>query len=162
RGLEIGGTRRRRQPSRPGAQAGIADVRGGAKAVPRSAAAGLPAPPRASAEGAAGGGGDRPDAGGVMSGARRPPCRHPPCRVKLREPVENEHHAFCARGCFESFYRALCLVCEEQMRRKTERQRIKSGHKKCEAEYRKFPHAFSYPPSRAQISDESLGSAHST
>jgi hypothetical protein len=47
------------------------------------------------------------------------------------------------------------------MKRKRSNQRIKSGHKKCEAEYRKFPHAFSYPLSRAQISDEGSRSAHS-
>jgi hypothetical protein len=47
-------------------------------------------------------------------------CRNPRCRMKLQAPVENEHRAFCCRGCFESFYRSRCLVCEEPMRRKTD------------------------------------------
>jgi len=97
-----------------------------------------------------------------MSVALRHRCRNPRCRLKLPAPVENEHHAFCTPGCHAQFYRSRCLVCEDPMRRKREGQRIKSGHKKCEVEYRKFPHAFSYPLSRAQISDEALRSAHST
>jgi hypothetical protein len=28
-------------------------------------------------------------------------CRK--CRVKLPEPVDNEHHAFCTKGCLSSF-----------------------------------------------------------
>jgi hypothetical protein len=61
-------------------------------------------------------------------------CRNPRCRMKLPTPVENEHHAFCTRGCFESFYLHRCLVCEEQMKRKRSNQRIKSGHGRCAAE----------------------------
>src|SRR5262249_35086207 len=46
--------------------------------------------------------------------------------------------------------------------RNREGQRIRSGHTKCTAEYRKFPHAFTFPVAGAQISHEGLGSAHST
>jgi hypothetical protein len=48
------------------------------------------------------------------------------------------------------------------MQRKREGQRIRSGHAKCAAEYRKFPHVFAYPAPEGRISDEALGSAHST
>jgi len=89
-------------------------------------------------------------------------CRNPRCRSKLPAPVENHHHAFCARGCYESFYRSRCLVCEDPMQRRREGQQIRSGHAKCAAEYRKFPHAFAFPVAKGQISHESLGSAHST
>jgi hypothetical protein len=51
-------------------------------------------------------------------------CRNPRCRSKLPAPVTNEREAFCARGCHTSFYRKRCLVCEQPMERKTERQLI--------------------------------------
>jgi hypothetical protein len=35
-------------------------------------------------------------------------CRNPRCRSKLPAPVANAREAFCARGCFESFYRSHC------------------------------------------------------
>src|SRR5262245_53769766 len=38
------------------------------------------------------------------------------CRVKLTEPVENEHHAFCTKGCFEQFYHKRCLACQKPLR----------------------------------------------
>ena len=69
-------------------------------------------------------------------------CRNPRCRSKLKVPVENEHHAFCTPGCHTSFYRSRCLVCEDQMRRKSDRQRFGSGHRTCQSEYRRFPHVY--------------------
>src|SRR5260370_35580344 len=42
-------------------------------------------------------------------------CRNPRCRLRLPKPVENEHHAFCCRSCFESFYRARVRVCERDI-----------------------------------------------
>jgi len=71
-------------------------------------------------------------------------CRNPHCRSKLKAPVENLHRAFCCRGCHSSFYRSRCLVCEEQMHRKTELQRFKSGHAVCRAEYHRFPHVYAW------------------
>jgi hypothetical protein len=44
-------------------------------------------------------------------------CRNPRCRSKLPAPVENEHRAFCTRGCFEGFYRNRCRVCERDLRK---------------------------------------------
>src|SRR5262249_40451487 len=72
-------------------------------------------------------------------------CRNLRCRLRLPEPVENAHHAFCTSGCHASFYRSRCLICEERMRRKDERQRCKSGHRLCQSEYRKFPRAYDFP-----------------
>jgi hypothetical protein len=57
-------------------------------------------------------------------------CRNPKCRCKLPEPVENPREAFCTRGCHSSFYRSRCLICEEPMKRKTERQLI-CGKRAC-------------------------------
>src|SRR5262245_3200542 len=76
-------------------------------------------------------------------------CRNPRCRSKLKVPVENEHHAFCTPGCHTSFYRSRCLVCEDQMRRKSDRQRFGSGHRTCQSEYRRFPHVYEVPILRA-------------
>jgi hypothetical protein len=93
-------------------------------------------------------------------------CRNPHCRTKLPTPVENAHHAFCTPGCHASFYRSRCLVCEEPMKRKRSNQRLKSGHKTCEQQYRAFPGAFEPPTGRPllpqPISDEGSRSAHST
>jgi hypothetical protein len=38
-------------------------------------------------------------------------------------------------ACHAIFYRHRCLVCENAMRRKSERQRFGSGHKICQNEY---------------------------
>jgi hypothetical protein len=37
--------------------------------------------------------------------------------MKLPVPTENEHRAFCTPGCFESFYRNRCRVCECDLRK---------------------------------------------
>jgi hypothetical protein len=47
-------------------------------------------------------------------------CRNPRCRQKLPQPVENERNAFCCRGCFDGFYRVICVVCAKP--RKPSRQ----------------------------------------
>ena len=57
-------------------------------------------------------------------------CRNPKCRSRLPAPVSNERKAFCTRGCHDSFYRHRCVVCEEPMERKTERQLV-CGKRKC-------------------------------
>jgi hypothetical protein len=51
-------------------------------------------------------------------------CRNPKCRGKLKTPVENERDAFCTRGCYTSFYRHRCLVCEGPIARAVENQKI--------------------------------------
>ena len=101
------------------------------------------------------------------AGIGRKRCRNLRCRMKLPVPTDNEHHAFCTPGCYAGFYRSRCLVCEESMRRKREGQKIKSGHHRCAAEYRKFPRAYDYPRAEnakkgadSQIANESLGNPH--
>jgi hypothetical protein len=72
-------------------------------------------------------------------------CRNPRCRSKLAEPVDNDRRAFCAPGCHASFYKRRCLVCEKEFAPKARGapQRLcKSA--KCRAEYRRFPHAYTF------------------
>ncbi len=71
-------------------------------------------------------------------------CRNPKCRTKLKMPVENEHHAFCARGCHGSFYLKRCLVCEERLPEKSRRQVC--NRPKCKAAYRAAPGRYKWPP----------------
>jgi hypothetical protein len=51
-------------------------------------------------------------------------CRNPKCRSKLPSPVENPREAFCARGCYRSFYLKRCVVCEGPIERKTGNQKV--------------------------------------
>lgn len=51
-------------------------------------------------------------------------CRNPKCRSKLPEPVEGARRAFCTKGCFTSYYRSRCLVCEQPFKRKRENQYV--------------------------------------
>jgi hypothetical protein len=96
-------------------------------------------------------------------------CRNPKCRTKLKEPVGNEHKAFCCRGCFENFYRTKCIVCERDIgtdpltgeKRKRHSKRKFCG-RTCRAEAKHFPHAYAWvllPPVRSTINSRS---AHST
>ena len=57
-------------------------------------------------------------------------CRNPRCRMRLPAPVVNEREAFCTRGCYRAFYRTRCLICEEAMERRTERQQV-CGKRRC-------------------------------
>jgi len=59
-------------------------------------------------------------------------CRNPRCRSKLPLPVENEHHAFCTRGCHTGFYRSRCRVCERPLAADpmTGAKRCADGHRK--------------------------------
>jgi hypothetical protein len=82
-------------------------------------------------------------------------CRNPRCRMKLPAPVENEHHAFCTRGCFDQFYRARCLVCESPLR--NDRRTYCPKPNRCGAEARKWPRKYLYPQNRKLASK----SAHS-
>ena len=97
-----------------------------------------------------------------MSEQARHFCRNPRCRMKLLAPVENHHQAFCTRGCHSSYYLRRCLVCEDQMIRKRSDQRIKSGHRKCAAEYQRFPRVYDFHGLPPTICNESLAEAHST
>jgi hypothetical protein len=63
-------------------------------------------------------------------------CRNPKCRCKLPEPTSIQRNAFCCRGCFTSFYRSRCLVCEQPFERKQESQ-LHCGKAKCRAALRR-------------------------
>src|SRR5258705_869751 len=65
-------------------------------------------------------------------------CRK--CRVKLPEPIENEHHAFCTKACFEQFYHKRCLACEEPLR--TARRSFCPKPSKCADLVRTWPQKY--------------------
>src|SRR5262249_36347596 len=90
-------------------------------------------------------------------------CRNPRCRSRLLEPVENEHRAFCTRGCFESFYLNRCRVCEKPLRRArpgSTRLYCRPPNK-CASEAQKWPHVYAYRP-YPQKTAASLKNAHFT
>jgi hypothetical protein len=68
-------------------------------------------------------------------------CRH--CRTKLTTPEEFERQAFCTKGCYASFYRKRCLVCELAIERNAP-NKLLCGRRKCKADYRAFPHLYVY------------------
>jgi hypothetical protein len=96
-------------------------------------------------------------------------CRNPRCGAKLKKPVENPRAAFCCRGCFASYFRRRCLVCEETYERATEHQKLCS-RRKCRRNYNKNPIGYASPwgaqnpdPSRTSFIESSpLESAHFT
>jgi hypothetical protein len=59
-------------------------------------------------------------------------CRNLRCRCKLPIPTDNPRNAFCCRGCFNSYFRSLCLVCERPFKRVREDQHT-CGKPKCKA-----------------------------
>jgi hypothetical protein len=63
-------------------------------------------------------------------------CRNPRCRSNLKVPVDSQREAFCTKGCFNSFYRRRCIVCEREFERKSEPQRC-CERRKCRAEFRR-------------------------
>jgi len=65
-------------------------------------------------------------------------CRH--CRSKLPAPVENPHKAFCARGCYSSFYLKRCVVCEKG--KPAGRSDRKFCRRLCRAQYHRNPDRF--------------------
>ena len=67
-------------------------------------------------------------------------CRNQRCGGKLKQETDNSRNAFCCRGCFESYFRKCCLVCERPLRRKAEQQRFCSS--KCKFAYRRHPERF--------------------
>src|SRR5262245_16488075 len=81
-------------------------------------------------------------------------CRK--CRVKLPEPVENEHHAFCTEFCYNRFYRKRCLACEKPIR--TARRSFCPEPAKCTNLVRTWPQKYRWPG----YCRGRLRSAHST
>jgi hypothetical protein len=58
-------------------------------------------------------------------------CRNPRCRSKLPAPVANTREAFCARGCFNSFYLHRCIVCERAIEQPKRGKRLICKRAKC-------------------------------
>jgi hypothetical protein len=79
-------------------------------------------------------------------------CRNPRCRMKLPAPTENDHHAFCCRGCCSVFYRSRCVVCERDISNDPvsgQRRCLSTSHRKfcgrkCRAEGRRYPHVYAW------------------
>jgi hypothetical protein len=62
-------------------------------------------------------------------------CRNPRCACELRSPADNPRNAFCCRGCFASYYRSQCIVCERAYDRAREDQH--TGRRRCKGEFRR-------------------------
>jgi hypothetical protein len=58
-------------------------------------------------------------------------CRNPKCRSTLPTPVSNEKQAFCAKGCYSSFYLHRCRVCEAELPKAKGRPRLICKKAKC-------------------------------
>jgi hypothetical protein len=87
-----------------------------------------------------------------MTNKLRHRCRY--CRSNLPGPVDNEHYAFCKRGCFSSFYLKRCRVCEEPIHLAQHRRgpkRILCRKNDCRLEYRRRPDLYNWS---ARISPE--------
>jgi hypothetical protein len=92
-------------------------------------------------------------------------CRNPRCRQKLPRPTDNDHHAFCCRGCHARFYFNRCRVCEAPLRDKRGGRLYCRPPNKCRAEAQKWPHVYelrSAPVPQAVCTPSESRSAHST
>ncbi len=69
--------------------------------------------------------------------------------MKLKPPVENDRHAFCAHGCHASFYLRRCLVCEERLPEKSRRQVW--NRPKCKAAYRASRGRYKWPETTQMV-----------
>jgi hypothetical protein len=79
-------------------------------------------------------------------------CRNQHCRSRLKEPIDHPRSAFCTRGCYKSFYRSRCLVCERSIIADPStgqpRQRLdqrKFCGRRCKHEARRYPHLYADP-----------------
>jgi len=63
-------------------------------------------------------------------------CRNPQCRAKLPAPVTNAREAFCCCGCYTSFFRTRCRVCEELIGQPTRGARLICNRAKCKSAWR--------------------------
>jgi hypothetical protein len=104
----------------------------------------------------------KPPAPNPQQSLLRHRCRNPRCLGELVAPTFNRLEAFCCRGCFAAFFRSRCLVCEQILTRKNERQRT-CRRPKCRSEFKRYRAQFSggrYPS--GPVADISPRSAHST
>src|SRR5258708_2214305 len=63
-------------------------------------------------------------------------CRNPRCRSKLPATVSNSQEAFCARGCYNSFYLSHCLICEDPIEQPRRGKRLICKKVKCRSALR--------------------------
>jgi hypothetical protein len=77
-------------------------------------------------------------------------CRNPHCRSKLKQPIENKHHAFCVRGCYDSFYLHRCRVCERDLRSRQGGRLYCRPPEKCRSEASKWPDQYKWRPQPAK------------
>jgi hypothetical protein len=68
-------------------------------------------------------------------------CRNPRCGAKLKCETDKPRDAFCCVGCFDQYYRTVCLVCERPMRQKGRRRR-QFCRKRCQSEFHRHPERF--------------------
>ena len=64
-------------------------------------------------------------------------CRNPKCRSKLQAPVTNQREGFCCRGCYSSFYRTRCRVCEEPIKQPGRGVRLVCKKSKCRSAWQR-------------------------
>jgi hypothetical protein len=68
-------------------------------------------------------------------------CRNVRCGAKLEPAATNPRDAFCCQGCFDSFYRGRCLVCERSFIRQSERQQL-CKRRRCRDEFYRHKELF--------------------
>ena len=83
-------------------------------------------------------------------------CRNSRCRMKLKAPVVNQHHAFCTPGCYDSFHHKRCVVCE----REVDPRRTLCRRAECRREYKRFPAVFALPRQSPTERQTDARSAH--
>jgi hypothetical protein len=89
-------------------------------------------------------------------------CRYPRCGAKLSEPTDNLRLAFCCFGCFDAYYKKVCLVCERILKPRGRRPR-QFCSERCRSTFRRFPAQFCAPATTLQGATEyGSRSAHST
>jgi hypothetical protein len=100
-----------------------------------------------------------------MSVELRHYCRNLKCRSKLPAPIENVRQAFCCRGCYESFYRNRCRVCERDLRKTGKRGDANRLYcrlpRDCRTDAGKWPQKYDYGQ-LVGFSANNVRSAHST
>jgi hypothetical protein len=70
-------------------------------------------------------------------------CRNLRCGLKLKQPTDNLRDAFCCSGCFASYFRGHCLVCERPLNRKARAEHQRFCRPKCRKEFSRHPERFS-------------------
>jgi hypothetical protein len=68
-------------------------------------------------------------------------CRNPRCGGKLKRATDKPRDAFCCVGCFDQYYRTVCIVCDRPMRQKGRRRR-EFCCKRCQSKFHRSPERF--------------------